>query len=280
MVESTSTSDYTASVAKLLTYGKAEGDAPEQWPNYPELGLGPEQIPDLIRMATDARLNWADSESLEVWAPIHAWRVLGQLRAEAAVEPLLSLFEDLEESDWAWEELPEVLSMIGPTALPALAAYIADVSIDEEARISAIPSVEKIGLRWPEARPASVALLTKQLEQFPANTPEINGFLIVGLVELKAAEALPLIERVFAAKHVDPTIMGDWADVQVEFGLKSREEVEQERPQELPETSLPSPEQKITAPQISSQERHQHEAARKKTKNKIANQSRKKNRKR
>ncbi|HET8840985.1 MAG TPA: hypothetical protein VFN35_05925, partial [Ktedonobacteraceae bacterium] len=138
---------------------------------------------------------------------------------------------------------------------------------------------EKIGLRWPESRPACVALLMKQLEQFPRNTPEINGFLIVGLVELKATEALLLIERAFAANHVDLMTIGDWEDVQVEFGLKSREEVEQERLLELPETLFPSPEQKIATPHISSKERHQLEATRKKTKHKIANQSRKKNRK-
>ena len=279
-MEHTNTNNYAPPVDKLLTYGKAEGGVPDQWPNYLELGLGPEHIPDLIRMATDASLNWAGSESLEVWAPIHAWRTLGQLRAEAAVEPLLSLFEDLEDSDWVLEELPEVLGMIGAAALPALTMYIADVSFDEEARISAIPSVEKIGLRWPEARPASIALLMKQLERLAENTPEINGFLVLGLIELKATEALPLIEQAFAARRVDPTIMGDWGDVQIEFGLKSPEEVKQERLQRFPEMPFPSPEEKMIVPTISSKERHQREATRKKTKSKMASQSRKKNRKR
>ena len=153
-------------------------------------------------MATDEELNWADSDSLEVWAPIHAWRALGQLRAAAAAEPLLSLFESLDESDWVMEELPEVFALIGPAALPALATYIADMSYDEEARISAIPSVEKIGSRWPQARPAGVALLMKQLERFAENEPEVNGFLVLGLVELRATEAVSLIERAFAARRV------------------------------------------------------------------------------
>jgi len=275
------TGKYAPPVDRLLTYGEAETNAPDQWPNYLELGLGPEQIDDLIRMATDASLNWADSESLEVWAPTHAWRALGQLRAEAAVEPLLSLFEDLEDSDWVLEELPEVFSMIGSAALPALAAYIADKSFDEDARISAIPSVEKIGLRWPEARPACVALLMQQLERFAENAPEINGFLVLGLVELKAEEALPLIERAFAARRVDPLILGDWEDVQIEFGLKTQKEVEQERSRKLPETPFPSSEEKaISPPAISSKEQHQREATRKKAKSKMASRSRKKNRKR
>jgi hypothetical protein len=59
------------------------------------------------------------------------------------------------------DELPEVFAMIGPAALRALAAYIADMLNDEDARISAIPSIEKIAARWPEARPACVELLMK-----------------------------------------------------------------------------------------------------------------------
>ena len=279
-MEKAHTSSYAPPVDQLLTYGEGQSVSADDWPNYLELGLGPEQIPELIRMATDEDLNWADSDSLEVWAPIHAWRALGQLRAEAAVEPLLSLFESLEESDWVMEELPEVFAMIGPAALPALAAYIADVSYDEEARISAIPSVEQIGTRWPEARPACVALLIEQLERFAENEPEVNGFLVLGLVELHATEAAPLMERAFAARSVDPTVMGDWEDVQVELGLQSADVVAQRRVQRLPETPFPSAAHQRTPLQISPQESHQREAAHKKAKSQMAKQSRKKNRKR
>lgn len=278
-MESARSSSYAPPVDQLLTYGDGWVASPDGWPNYLALGLGPEQIPDLIRMVTDEELNWADSNSLEVWAPIHAWRALGQLRAEAAVEPLLSLFETLEESDWVMEELPEVFAMIGPAALPALAAYIADVSHDEEARISAIPSVEKIPSRWPEARPACVTLLMNQLERFAENEPEVNGFLVAGLVDLHATEAASLIERAFAARHVDPTIMGDWEVVQAKLGWHSPEAVGQRRTRELPQTPFPSTARERTPPQSSSRDSHSREAARRKAKSKMAKQSRKKNRK-
>ena len=279
-MESARTSSYTPPVEQLLTYGEGQSYLPENWPNYLELGLGPEQIPDLIRMATDDALNWADSDSLEVWAPIHAWRALGQLRAEAAVEPLLTLFEALDDSDWVMEELPEVFAMIGPAALPALATYIADVSHDVEARISAIPSVEKIGIRWPEARSASVALLMEQLEWFTENEPEVNGFLVLGLVELHATEAASLIERAFAARRVDLMIMGDWVDAQVLLGLLPAEEAGQRRSKKLPETPFPTTAREVVAPPVSSRESRQHVAVHKKAKGKMAKQSRKKNRKR
>src|SRR5205807_1216299 len=123
---------YSPPADKLLTYGDAHehGGNPQDWPQYLELGIGPEHIPDLIRMATDEELRWADSESLEVWAPIHAWRTLGALHAEEAIEPLLSLLKDVDENDddWVLEEMPEVYGRIGPAAIPALAAYMADTT--------------------------------------------------------------------------------------------------------------------------------------------------------
>ena len=97
------TTTYSSPVDKLLTYGDCRDF--REWPDYLELGLTQEHIPELIRMGTDEELNWADSDSLEVWAPVHAWRALGQLQAEEAIEPLMNLFHELEDSDWAGEGL-------------------------------------------------------------------------------------------------------------------------------------------------------------------------------
>ena len=147
---------YTPPVDQLLTYGDAHqhGGHPQDWPQYLELGIGSEQIPDLIRMATDEELRWADSESLEVWAPIHAWRTLGTLHAEAAIEPLLPLLKDIDENDddWVQEELPEVYGRIGPAAIPALAAYMADTTHHLWARVAVVDSLEKIAKMHPESR--------------------------------------------------------------------------------------------------------------------------------
>ncbi len=273
-MESARTS-YAPPVDQLLTYGEGQNVAPEKWPNYLELGPGLEHVPELIRMAGDEELNRAFSDTLEVWAPLHAWRALGQLRAEAAIEPLIALFTTLKESEWAFDELPEVLGMIGPAALPALAASLADASLDESTHVNASASVEKIGERWPEARAACVELLTKQLELFDDNGYELNGFLVYALVNLHAREAAPLMERAFAAGSVEEDLVGDWEDVQVELGLLPPEAVR--RPWMLPETPL----QPFSAlPQVSTTESRQHAAIQKKTKNKMAKQSRKKNRKR
>lgn len=212
-------SDYTEPISKLLTMGDCRGQA--EWPDYLALGLGPEQIPDLIRMVEDDKLNDADSESLKVWAPLHAWRALGQLRAEAAVEPLLGLLWRIEEfdDDWVGEELPVVLGMIGPAAVPKVAEYLADPLYGLWARVAAAHSLAEVGQRHPDARDDCVAVLRDTLKGFADHDPTLNGFLISFLVDLQAVEVAPLMEKAFGAACVDISILGDWEDAQIELGL-------------------------------------------------------------
>jgi len=215
------TTSYSPPVDKLLAIGDAH-DSMAHWPDYIALGLGPEHIPDLIRLALDEELYVVDSESLEFWAPIHAWRTLGQLRAEAAVEPLTGLLHrvDDDDDDWVGEELPEVYGMIGPAAIPALIAYLADTSHPLYARVAAAHSFAEIGVNHPDSRAECVAALTAQLERFAENSPTLNAFIIGYLMDLKAVESAPVMERAFAAGRVELPVAGDWEDVQIGMGLR------------------------------------------------------------
>src|SRR5713226_5356329 len=129
-----STSTYISPVDKLVTLVKPESVLPEKWPNYLELGLGPEHIPELIRMAIDPEFRGSEAEEEseeedpDFWAPLHAIRALGQLHAEAAIEPLVNLLAELKDDEWMLEELPSVYGLIGQAAIPALATYLSDSS--------------------------------------------------------------------------------------------------------------------------------------------------------
>ena len=59
---------YPFPVSKLLTLGDCH--QMRGWPDYLRLGLAPEHIPDLIRMALDDELHWYDSDSAEAWAQL------------------------------------------------------------------------------------------------------------------------------------------------------------------------------------------------------------------
>jgi hypothetical protein len=68
----------------------------------------------------DEEINSMDSNRPEVWTQVHVWRTLGQLGSEASI---IRSFDTLHEDDYAQSELPEVISMIGPVAIPALVDY-------------------------------------------------------------------------------------------------------------------------------------------------------------
>ncbi|MGL4499384.1 MAG: HEAT repeat domain-containing protein, partial [Planktothrix sp.] len=114
---------YSHPVNQLLTFGDCR-EIKEKTNYIDKFGFTPEHIPELIRMAVDKELNWAYSYSLEVWSPIHAWRSLGELRAEAAIDPLISILDEIEDIDWTSMEMPRVFGKIGPAAIPSLAAYL------------------------------------------------------------------------------------------------------------------------------------------------------------
>lgn len=267
--------NYSSPVSRLLSLGESRGFG--EWPNYTDLGLGPEHVDELIEMATDERLNWAGPASVEVWAPVHAWRALGQLRATAAIEPLVHLFHELEDNDWATDELPVVYGMIGREAIPVLARYLDDERHGMFPRITAAGGLERVGSADPSARAECVEGLSRSLERFRENDPSLNGFLIAYLLDLQAVEAAPLMERAFAGGDVDITVCGDWEDVQVDLGLKAARVTP--RPRMFPRL--------FDAP---SQDTREHEpthqasnadkvAAKTRSKRKQARASRKKNRK-
>jgi len=228
---------YTAPVDALLAHD----------PIYPsdhkgELRVLPEfmpaDIPELLRMATDDELHRAPEITTAVWAPIHAIRALGNLRAVEATEPLLAQLRRIDEDgdDFLGDEVIQALAVIGPIVVEPVARYLADTSHGLLARGTAARTLRLIGMEFAEARAACVGQLTRQLALCAEQEPGLNGMLVADLLDLKAVESAAVIERAFAAGRVDETVAGDWEDVQIEFGFKPRRKHPRE-PDELTEWS-------------------------------------------
>jgi len=215
--------DYTNPVSKLLTYGKCDiKRTNELWPNYLELGFTKKHIPDLIRMSIDPDLNHADQASLDVWAPVHAWRTLGLLGAEKAVEPLVRLFDELENDDWLSIELPKVFSMIGSASLPALEKFLSDDGVNAINRISIPGCLERIAKDHPACWKDCVCVLNRQLERYEANAPILNGFLVSSLADLNAIESIDIIRTAYSKECVDISVLGDLEDAEIWMGIRKR----------------------------------------------------------
>jgi Protein of unknown function (DUF1186)/PBS lyase HEAT-like repeat len=215
--------DYEPPVAELLEIG----DDGLRWDSFDyledfELSAG--DVPELLRMAADERLNTAASASLRVWAPIHAIRALAQLRAAEAVEPLLNLIvRDRDDAialydDWLHPEVSKALVEIGSPAAAAVVRVMVDQGKDQYSRAAAARVLSDLGRQDRDLYPHCVAALATSLENFGDNVPELNAFIIGSLIDLDAEETCPLIERAFTSGAVDETVVGDWEDAQVELG--------------------------------------------------------------
>lgn len=186
--------------------------------DYRALGIGPEHVPDLIRMLKDKELFANDPEW---YSQVHAWRALAQLKAREAIDPLLDLVAENAESDdwsdWILEELPVVLGGFGPEVIPIVIARI-DPGKERVAQDYSTVITE-VGKQHPEARLEAVSQLCRLLEAAATNDPTLNGFLISDLIELKATEAWTTIERAYATENVDESITGGLADAKHYLGL-------------------------------------------------------------
>ena len=191
-----------------------------------EMGLAGEHIPGLIRIARQWFAWYREEEDGPdepgLWAPIHAWRALGQLQAVEAVEPLLGMMDGLAdtEDDWYLEEFPEVFALIGPEASDALLRYVADPSHGVYPRTVAGGGLTRMAERQPDCRAVAVAAIGNALADYEENDITLNAFLVGHLLRLEAVEQAELIERAFAAERVDDEVCGYWGDVRQELGVE------------------------------------------------------------
>ncbi len=104
---------YSGAVGKLLEIGFPENMVePEKWPDYQkEYGVSEADIPELIRLATDEKLYFEQTEERHpenfYFGTLHGLRALGQLKATQAIEPLMVAMK--WEDDYVLETLPPSL---------------------------------------------------------------------------------------------------------------------------------------------------------------------------
>lgn len=207
---------YPPPLDRLLTLGDVEREEVD----YLALGIGEEHVAELIRMSRDPALNHARHPDPKLWAPMHAWRVLGQLRAEAAAEPLTALFHELLDlDDWLDAEMPAMYAEIGPAAVPPLVRYAEDRSRPAWARVTAAACLTAMAQAHPDTREACVAALMRVLDEDWGNDAEALSFVASNLLDLRAAEAAPAIERALEERRIAEVIVGDAEDVQVALGI-------------------------------------------------------------
>ena len=107
---------------------------------YSHLDINKEDIAELIELACSLDLYYSDLEE-EYWIPVHAWRILCELDANEAVEPLISIFDKYEDDDCDILdiELPKVVASLSKGKhLKILSDILNDKSKNRNSRILAL----------------------------------------------------------------------------------------------------------------------------------------------
>lgn len=213
---------YSGPVAELLGLGAPPTfQETEAWLDYTAMGIGERDIPDLIALATDPVLHWADWDHPRNWGPLHAWRALSQLRATEAVRPLVQLVRDYPHNDWVTQDLNQVFARMGPESLPPLKKILANPSRTDEERETVAEAIGRLGQRHPEARAACKEVVRDRLGDFARQSEDLNAFLVAAMIDLGAAEDIELIRRAYRAGAVDNMLCGDIEEVEIELGLRT-----------------------------------------------------------
>ncbi|HEY9226225.1 MAG TPA: hypothetical protein VIP11_06240 [Gemmatimonadaceae bacterium] len=203
-------------IAVLRTLS-AEGTPSRTWADYRSLGLNQADVPGLIDVMVDPELN-TSSDPAKHWMPLHAWRALGQLGAVEAVQPLIEQMIALDD-DYLGNEFQQVMALLGPAAIPPLAAALSRRDFDPIVRGAMAEAIGAIGQAHPSVATAAAVLVAERLEHFAEHTAELNSLLVGALLDLRAVQHADIIERVMTSGPIDEQFCGDWEDVQIELGL-------------------------------------------------------------
>jgi hypothetical protein len=209
--------DYQPPVSQLLSFGIPKNKSRDQWFDYVEAyGFTDEHIPDLIRLASEKDLDWEDER--ECYSPIHAYRVLGQLKTEDAIQPLLNLLDE-DDNDWYMDDLPKVFGMIGPESIPALSDYLNDDNHSGWSKAAAARGLVTVAESNLACRDKCIESINIALSRHQINSPELNGSLVAQLINLRATESVSVIEKAYKEGPMDEMFCGSWARVQIGLGL-------------------------------------------------------------
>lgn len=221
-------SDYAPPLDIFLTLGQ------DYVGSYHEFPITRAHTQELIRMATDTRLLGYDDADPAAWGPMHARRRLGQLQSQEAIEPLMALFEHMDPL--IVQDLPQVYSLIGPAAIPALTRYFNDPDHSVIGQTAALTCLRKIGDDYYETREPVLAVMVKRLEEYASNNPVLNSFLVAFLADVQAMQAGPLVAEVYRNSEIFDSIAGDKAGNLAALGVAG--------------TSQPRPKRGISKPPV------------------------------
>lgn len=170
---------------------------------------GAAAVSPLIALATETDLLHDDEP--ECYAPIHALRLLGELRAAEMIQPLLrefplELYYQDEQLPRTWaSEAPQMIARIGAPAADALWAIADDPDWHADGRGTALSALVSATMPAPELREPLVAGLRERLAR--CDDRQLAGHLILALGSLGVGEIYGEVMALYRQGRVDADIL-------------------------------------------------------------------------
>ena len=231
---------YQDPVAKLINLQEKTRWDDEHWLDYvSQFGLSAADLPELSRLIADDEL--VDDDGELIFSEIHVLRALVQIAPEEGVKLYIAQLQKFPEDDWLHEEIDGISRNAGAISIAPFTKMLKDPTQEERLRVTFANGLEEIGKTHSESHDACVKALTAQLQNYHVQDGDyLNSVLVSNLIQLKAVEAVNLIEEVFANRELDEWATGSWAAAQVSLGLKQESDFS-------PEDLKPKPSDKILA---------------------------------
>lgn len=192
-----------------------------EWPDYTIYGINTTHKDELLQLATDEQ--HLDSEDDDGWAPMHAFRALLPMADKRVANAFAKLVAERDEDEFIDRFLHPVIFRMMPDIWGSLLSQLEDKETSEFGKISLIHLMKNIAQEHPEHRTLAVQTFCQQLDA-DNHEPSPNAFLISGLLDLEAEEAMESITAVFKRDAVDCSIIGDLEDVEIALGLRQERE--------------------------------------------------------
>lgn len=220
---------YSDAVTQLLLDKDPDYEGLTNFDYVGQYKLTPADLQELEQLAFSEE-PLPEGDSYHAGYHLRACCAIAQLAPEVAPRVSFTLLAQYPDDDDLHETLPPMLARIGPSAFPQLQETMADVKLNQWVRDTAAQSVEAIAKAQPDSRDASVTLLMDQLKRSideagaEDDSDVLVSSLINSLMNLKATEAVEVMEDAFRRELADEWLTGSWPSVQVALGLKSRDD--------------------------------------------------------
>ena len=234
--------DYSDKVQQLFDFGR-EPLMSSRFPNYSSFNFMQDDIPELIKLATDYRydLYSEDEEHNDdneyiydelFYASIHAVNILGLLQAVESIPHILKRLEkEHVDNDFLAESIGDYVKNLGIKGLDIFEKYIFD-NVDKFEVNYIFDGLLHLAQNDEFCKKRVVDIFIRYIKN-EITDPETIATAIWYLTKLTDDEHIELIRETFATKEVDELMCGDLEDIEIELGLRERSKSMEEEIEEM-----------------------------------------------